>query len=101
LYAFFQHAAYCIYRSVSTNAAVEFAWDERKNRVNRRKHRVSFETAIMVFDDPFQVSRQDREVDSEPRGQTIGTVEGVHILLVAHTTEERIGHSGGASRRPD
>jgi len=29
---------------------VEFTWDERKNRVNQRKHRVSFETAIRVFE---------------------------------------------------
>jgi uncharacterized protein len=40
---------------------VEFTWDERKNRVNQRKHGISFETAIPVFDDPFHVSRQDRE----------------------------------------
>jgi uncharacterized protein len=67
---------------------VEFTWDERKNRVNKRKHRISFETAISVFDDPFHVSRQDREVEGEVRWQTIGMVQGVHILVVAHTVEE-------------
>ncbi len=67
---------------------MEFAWDERKNRINRRKHRISFETAISVFDDPFHVSRQDREVEGEVRWQTIGMVQGVHTLLVAHTMEE-------------
>jgi uncharacterized protein len=67
---------------------VEFTWDERKNRVNQRKHRISFETAIWVFDDPFQVSWQDREVEGEARCQTIGMVEGVHVLVVAHTVEE-------------
>jgi len=67
---------------------VEFTWDERKNRVNQRKHHVSFETAIWVFDDLFQVSWQDREVDGEARWQTIGMVQGVHILVVAHTVEE-------------
>jgi uncharacterized DUF497 family protein len=67
---------------------VEFTWDERKNRVNKRKHGISFETAIPVFDDPFHVSRQDREEEGEARWQTIGTIRGVHILLVAHTVEE-------------
>jgi uncharacterized protein len=70
---------------------VEFAWDERKNRVNQRKHRISFETAISVFDDPFHVSRQDREMETEARWQTIGVVQGVRVLLVAHTVEEDDG----------
>jgi hypothetical protein len=67
---------------------VEFTWDERKNRVNQRKHGISFETAISVFDDPFQVSRQDRVEEGEARWQTIGMVANMHILLVAHSVEE-------------
>src|SRR5437588_6622704 len=57
---------------------VEFAWDEGKNRINKRKHGVSFETASLVFDDPHHLTRQDREVDGEPRWQTIGVVNGIH-----------------------
>jgi uncharacterized protein len=64
---------------------VQFVWDERKNRANQRKHGVSFETACQVFDDPFHLTTQDREVEGEPRWQTIGMVNGIHILLVAHT----------------
>jgi uncharacterized DUF497 family protein len=30
-----------------------FAWDENKNRINRRKHGVSFETAARVFERMF------------------------------------------------
>jgi hypothetical protein len=67
---------------------VEFAWDERKNRINKRQHGVSFETASAVFDDPYHLTRQDREVDGEPRWQTIGIVHGIHVLLVAHTVDE-------------
>jgi ribonuclease toxin BrnT of type II toxin-antitoxin system len=48
-------------------AIVEFAWDEGKNRINKRKHGVSFDTAVLVFDDPYHLTRQDREVDGEPR----------------------------------
>jgi uncharacterized DUF497 family protein len=69
-------------------ADVEFAWDERKNLANQRKHRISFETAVWVFDDPFHLSTQDRVVDGELRWQTIGTVKGIQVVLVAHTVDE-------------
>jgi len=83
---------------------VEFAWDERKNRANRRKHGIGFETAVLVFDDPNHVSVQDREVDGEQRWQTIGLVEGIHVLLVAHTLDDnekviRIVSARKATRR--
>ena len=67
---------------------MEFTWDVRKNRLNQRKHRISFETAVRVFDDPYHISAQDREVDGDERWQTIGMVGGLHILLVAHTLDE-------------
>jgi uncharacterized DUF497 family protein len=67
---------------------VEFAWDDSKNRLNRRKHGISFELATLVFDDPFLVSTQDREVEGEARWQTIGMIHGVQVLVVAHTVEE-------------
>jgi uncharacterized DUF497 family protein len=67
---------------------VEFACDERKSRLNKQKHGISFDLAVLVFEDPFHVSRQDREVEGEARWQTIGMVRGVQILLVAHTLEE-------------
>ncbi len=31
---------------------MRFQWDEVKNRRNRRKHKISFENAKLVFDDP-------------------------------------------------
>ena len=70
---------------------MEFAWDHRKNRLNRRKHGISFELATLVFDDPFLVSTQDREVEGEARWQTIGMIHGVQVVVVAHTVEEGDG----------
>ena len=67
---------------------MQFTWDDRKNRANQRKHGISFETAILVFDDPYQISTQEREVESELRWQTIGAVKGIQILLVAHALSE-------------
>jgi uncharacterized DUF497 family protein len=70
---------------------VEFTWDARKNRLNRKKHRISFDTAIRVFDDPYHLTTQDREVDGEPRWQTVGMVGAHNVLLIAHTSEEESG----------
>lgn len=67
---------------------MEFTWDERKNRANRKKHGVSFETASLVFDDPFHLSVQDREIDGEARWQTIGMIAKLQVLVVAHTVDE-------------
>lgn len=83
---------------------MEFTWDERKNRVNQKKHGISFETAALVFDDPFHISVQDREVEGEARWQTIGMVGDAHVLLVAHTMDEeaeliRIFSARKATRR--
>jgi hypothetical protein len=64
---------------------VQFTWDERKNQINKQKHGISFETAVLVFDDAHQISLQDRTVGGESRWQTIGVVNGIHVLLVAHT----------------
>lgn len=63
-----------------------FEWDENKNRTNRAKHGVSFETAKEVFEDPDLITRPDREVSGERRWQTIGYAAGV--LTVAHTVVE-------------
>lgn len=63
-------------------------WDENKNRINRRKHGVSFETGARIFEDPNVVSYPDRIVDNEVRWHTIGCVGGIAILLVVHTSEE-------------
>lgn len=67
---------------------MQIIWDEEKNRTNKKKHRISFETAALVFDDIFHVSRLDREVEGELRWQTIGMAKGIQVLLVAHTVVE-------------
>jgi uncharacterized DUF497 family protein len=62
-----------------------FTWDSAKNESNRRKHGISFETAVLVFEDPLHLSRQDRFEQGEVRWQTLGMAAGVVLLLVAHT----------------
>jgi uncharacterized DUF497 family protein len=64
---------------------IRFEWDEDKNRINQRKHGVSFARATQVFNDPHVVLLADRVVDGEERWQAIGLIEGVYLILVAHT----------------
>jgi uncharacterized DUF497 family protein len=64
---------------------VEFTWDPRKAQSNLRKHGISFETAILAFDDPNQINRLERHVDGEERWQLLGLVKGQLMLLVIHT----------------
>jgi uncharacterized DUF497 family protein len=64
---------------------MRFEWDERKNIRNRAKHRVSFETATLVFEDPRVVSILDRIEENEERWHTIGMAGGMLLLLVVHT----------------
>jgi uncharacterized DUF497 family protein len=70
---------------------VLFVWDDTKNRLNRRKHGVSFESAVRVFVDPSAVSYVERIADGEERWHTIGLAGGIALLLVVHTVEEENG----------
>ncbi len=62
-----------------------FEWDKTKNQSNRRKHGICFETASLVFSDPFAWSAPERIENGEERWQTIGAIPGAVIILVAHT----------------
>ncbi|MFZ1940979.1 MAG: BrnT family toxin [Terracidiphilus sp.] len=70
---------------------IRFEWDERKNLANQRKHGVSFVAASRVFLDPLFVSLKDRIQDAEQRWRTYGEVDGILLLMVAHTVREDIG----------
>ncbi|BGI52576.1 MAG: hypothetical protein HamCj_09290 [Candidatus Hamiltonella defensa (Ceratovacuna japonica)] len=49
--------------------------------MNQRKHGVSFEEAMQVFNDPFHITRQDRTEKGDLRWQTIGMSDRIIILL--------------------
>lgn len=63
---------------------IRFSWDPAKAESNLRKHRISFEVASRVFIDPCLLSSQDRIEEGEHRWQTIGLVDAVMVLVVAH-----------------
>ena len=53
---------------------MKFRWDENKNAINKAKHGISFETAKLVFNDPFHISIQDHHKNGEERWQTLGLI---------------------------
>lgn len=61
---------------------MKFEWDENKNFINKEKHKISFETAVHVFDDPYYIEMFDFEhsVD-EDRYIAIGKVGDVLFVV--------------------
>ncbi len=61
---------------------MKFEWDENKNIINKEKHKISFETAAHVFDDPYYIEMFDFEhsVD-ENRYIAIGKVGDVLFVV--------------------
>ena len=66
-----------------------FEWDERKNEINQKKHRISFETAKLVFDDPHCLFVPDRIEAGEERWHAMGMILNTAVVLtVVHTQRE-------------
>ncbi len=61
---------------------MNFEWDENKNTINREKHKISFETAAYVFDDPYYIEMFDFEHSvEEDRYIAIGKVGDVLFVV--------------------
>ena len=67
---------------------IRFEWDQRKSESNRRKHGIDFETAKLVFNDPFYVTEYEGDVHGEARWRATGQIGGVIVVLVSHTLHE-------------
>lgn len=62
-----------------------FEWDGAKSESNKTKHGIDFETAQLIFDDPFCVSFVERVDEGEERWHAIGAVEDIVVIVVVHT----------------
>ena len=63
--------------------AVEFQWDEKKNRENLQKHGLSFEDVDLVFLSPDKITAETtRQEMSERRWTDVGEVFGRVLILV-------------------
>jgi uncharacterized protein len=61
---------------------VEFEWDEKKDRANRKKHGISFAAAVQIFGDVNRKEQLDEADLEEERWITIGLVDGEEIVVV-------------------
>ena len=62
----------------------KFIWDAEKAKINKKKHKVSFETAAEVFLDDYKFDDYDElHSDFEDRYKIIGKVR--EILVVIYT----------------
>jgi uncharacterized protein len=75
--------------AIWAGAVVRFEWDEDKSRQNLRKHDVRFETAALVFDDPYAITQRDQDFDDQERWITVGAIGPGSILFVVHTFYEK------------
>jgi uncharacterized protein len=63
-----------------------FEWDIRKARVNELKHKVSFDLAASIFQDPKALTIfDDSHSDFEERWITLGISSKGILLVVIHT----------------
>ena len=70
---------------------IGFAWDYEKARENLRKHGVSFEEAVTIFENvPMEVYFDPDHSDSETRYLGIGFSNRSRLLVVVHS-ENRNG----------
>ena len=67
-----------------------FEWDNEKNRINQKKHGVSFEEAKSVFYDDRAIQFWDEEhSEEEDRFLLLGISSKMRILLIVHCYREQ------------
>jgi len=65
---------------------MKFEWDKNKEKINIRKHNVTFEQASYVFADQFALNKFDDEHSiDEDRWIILGKSLNEVLLLVVHT----------------
>lgn len=64
---------------------IDFEWDENKNAINKRKHKISFEEAQTVFYDEAALLIDDPEhSQEEERFIIMGLSQKANLLVVCH-----------------
>ena len=64
---------------------IAFEWDENKNSINKKKHKISFDEAKTVFYDEDALMISDSEhSEQEERFVILGTSSKANLLVVCH-----------------
>jgi uncharacterized DUF497 family protein len=72
---------------------LKFEWDKKKNKINLKKHKISFEIAVHVFSDLEAITIFDDEHSIyENRWITIGKIRNANIVVVVHTDRLKNSH---------
>jgi len=68
---------------------IRFEWDQDKNKINSRKHEISFEEARAVFNDPLAriIADPDHSI-AEDRFIMLGMSLRLRLLVVCHCYRE-------------
>ncbi len=88
---FFKSIAFCIaawyniYKEVDN---MQFEWDDEKNKINIKKHKLSFGDAQFVFLDENRIEIfDDNHSEYEDRYITIGEINQVPVVVTVVYTE--------------
>ncbi len=61
---------------------LKFEWDENKNAVNIRKHKIDFEDIPELFQQPMLIDYDDRQNYGEERWIGIGLLHNMAVAVV-------------------
>ena len=69
-----------------------FEWDKEKEALNIKKHGISFEEILPMFDDPLFWEKEDFAHSSLDETRYIGTakINGFSVIVSCYTERERI-----------
>ena len=64
-----------------------FEWDEQKEKINIKKHKIDFSTAAHVFGDDRRIEKFDgKHSENEDRFKVIGAINGhLMVIVVSYT----------------
>ena len=80
---------YIYYMYTISMDTLRFEWDENKNRINQKKHGISFEEASSVFFDSAAIVIDDPEHSrEEERFIILGLSKKANLLVVCHCYRE-------------
>lgn len=65
---------------------MRFVWAPEKDKINVRKHNISFTQSCYVFSDPYSLTLFDEShSEYEDRWVTLGQIQDETIMVVVHT----------------
>ncbi len=66
-------------------STIQFVWDNKKNKINQKKHNISFEEAKTVFyDENARLIHDPEHSINEERFILMGLSRSLRILVVVH-----------------